>query len=86
MIEIVIAIIAFVLGLISILGIALGFDLKTKRGWLFVLCAFMIGFLAEFFTKGIITSVSAGFMIALCAIISGPALYRIRKNYGRFKE
>ena len=76
--------VSIVLALTAIFGAGKGFDLRTRKGWFFVLCGFLSGFL--FFligNKGLFESTFLGLFISFIITIRGLSMNRKR---GRYKE
>ena len=78
--EEIIALVSIALGLITALGVALGFSLKTRKGWLIILSGFICGFLMGF-SKNLITGLSTGMIVVVLTIISGTAMLRINDQF-----
>lgn len=61
-------------------GAVKGFDLKTGKGWLFVLRGFLSGFLFELsLNVNLVNSVFVGFLIGLLTAYTGLSYFHINR-------
>jgi thiamine transporter ThiT len=71
------------LALVVAFGVSIGFDLKTKRGWLVVMCGFVSGFLIGLSTQNLTAGVVTGIFLALFSMLIGPVMLRHRRRFGK---
>jgi hypothetical protein len=74
------------LGLITGIYVNIGFDLRTRRGWLIILLGFISGFLLGFSPGNVGRGIGTGIILALLTTLTGPAMSRINRNRNPFKE
>ena len=72
---------AMVFWVIWIVGISLGFDLKIKHNWLYIVSGFLAGSFSGITFSDLQTGVFIGFFLALFAVWGGPYMLRKRRNF-----
>ena len=79
--------ICIILFLIAMVGALKGFDLRIRKGWLFVLCGCLAGFLFGLINhKDLINSVFLGLILSLPIATTGMSMLRINRKRSAYKK
>ena len=63
-------------------GVAKGFNLKHRAGWLYVFCGFAIGFLGGFAFADLLSAMKYGCLFAFIVIFAGSYMEMIKNRFG----
>jgi len=77
----IIVFIAVIFMLICLLNASVGFDLRKRRNWSFILCGFIGGVLLGLSKNDLKSGIGIGFLVAILASVAAPYMLYLRNRY-----